>query len=52
MNKPPKSFRLDPKLIERCKRVKLDLPKMFEAAMAKALKDKICPYCNGRMGKR
>lgn len=43
--KPVKSFRIDPKLIEDAKSKGLDITKIIEAALAKALKTKKCPYC-------
>lgn len=45
MSKPPKSFRIDPELVDKAKKQGLDLTKLIEAAIAKALKDKRCPYC-------
>lgn len=45
MSKPVKAFRLDEKLVDKAKAAGIDLPNLFEAAMAKALKVKQCPYC-------
>lgn len=43
--KPNKSFRIDPELIEKAKKANLPIVEIFEAALAKALKEKKCPYC-------
>lgn len=51
MTKPQRSFRLDPELLEKAKRAGFDLVALFEAAMAKAVKDKRCPYCGNPMKK-
>jgi post-segregation antitoxin (ccd killing protein) len=43
--KPVASFRLDETLVKKAKAKGLDLPALFEATLAKFLKDKRCPYC-------
>lgn len=48
--KPPRSFRVNPELIERAKKEGLDIVGIFEAALAKALSVKIC-FCCGRVTK-
>lgn len=50
--KPPKSFRLNPELVDKAQSQGLDLVALFEASIAKALKDKRCPYCNSELKKR
>lgn len=47
--KPNKSFRIDPILLEKAKQEHLDVVKIFEAALAKAVKDKKCPYCGSAL---
>lgn len=43
--KPVKSFRIDQKLIDEAKRLEIDVTKLIEAALAKAVNDNRCPYC-------
>ena len=43
--KPVKSFRIDQDLIDQAKALGIDITKLIEAALAKAVKDKKCPYC-------
>jgi len=45
MSKPVKAFRLDEELVDKSRDAGIDLAALFEAAMAKALKVKQCPYC-------
>ncbi len=49
--KPVKSFRIDQGLIDRAKKLEIDIPKLIEAALAKAVKDKKCPYCGSGLAK-
>lgn len=49
MEKPPRSFRIDPDLLDRAAAQGVDVTQIFEAALAKAVKDKRCPYCNQRI---
>ena len=51
MSKPPKSFRLDPHLLAQAEKAGLNLTFLFEAAIAKAIKDKKCPYCGSHLKK-
>lgn len=46
--KPVKSFRIDQDLIDRAKELGIDITKLIEAALAKVVKDKKCPYCGVR----
>jgi len=43
--KPVYSIRLDKKLIEKARAKGLDITKIVEVAIAKALNFKKCPYC-------
>lgn len=43
--KPNKSFRINPELLDAAKKANLPMAQIFEAALAKILKDKRCPYC-------
>ena len=45
MTKPVTSFRIDPNLIKKARKEGLDVTKMIEAMLAKAINDKKCPYC-------
>jgi len=47
--KPNKSFRIDPILLARAKELGLSTTEIFEAALAKVLKDKKCPYCGNKI---
>lgn len=46
--KPASAFRLDPKLLEECRKENIDFVPLFEAAMAKAIKYNRCPYCGAK----
>lgn len=46
--KPATSVRLDPYLVEEARKAGIPLSELFEAALAKVLKDKKCPYCGQR----
>lgn len=43
--KPVKSFRIDQDLIDKARGLGIDVTKLIEAALAKAIKEKKCPYC-------
>lgn len=43
--KPVKSFRIDQDLIDKAKELGLDVAKIIEGALSKAVKSKKCPYC-------
>lgn len=43
--KPKYSFRLDEHLVEQAKLQNINLAKLIEATIAKAINDKRCPYC-------
>jgi hypothetical protein len=43
--KPPRSFRLDPKLLALADKQGLDLVKLFEKAIEKEVKVRVCPEC-------
>jgi len=43
--KPVSSFRIDKRLLDEVKKTGIDIPKFFEASLAKLLKEKKCPYC-------
>lgn len=45
----PRSFRVEEALIEEAKKKGIDLTGIVEGAIAKALKDKRCPYCNQKI---
>lgn len=45
MTKPNKSFRIDPKLIEKADKLGLPIVEIFEAALASTLEHEACPYC-------
>jgi post-segregation antitoxin (ccd killing protein) len=45
MSKPVKSFRIDQDLIDKAKELGLDVAKIIENALSKAVKSKKCPYC-------
>ncbi len=47
--KPVKSFRIDQGLIDEAKRLGIDVTKLIEAALAKAIKTKKCPYCGSSL---
>lgn len=49
MTKPVKSFRIDPVLLEKAKKAGLNVAEIIEAALAKALKEKRCPYCRKKL---
>lgn len=51
MTKPPKSFRIDPELIDKAIKAGLPIVEIFEAALANALKTKKCPYCGQEIKK-
>jgi hypothetical protein len=46
MEKPNKSFRLSPALLEKAKAIDLPITEIFEAALASALKHDECPFCH------
>lgn len=48
MNKPKQTFsvRLDEELVEAAREEELNLSEIFNAALAKAVESKKCPYCN------
>lgn len=52
MMKPNKSFRIDPKLIEKANKIDLPIVEIFEAALASVLKENKCPYCNQEIKKQ
>lgn len=45
MIKPNKSFRIDPKLLEKADKIGLPIVDIFEAALASTLQTNECPYC-------
>lgn len=45
----PRSFRIDEKLLKQAKKMGLDVPSIVESAIAKAVKDKRCPYCKQKI---
>lgn len=47
--KPVKSFRIDERLLEDAKKAGLNVAQIIEAALAKALKDKRCPFCGEKI---
>lgn len=49
--KPTRSFRIDPKLLDKAKDLNLDVTAIFESALAKAVADKRCPYCGQEIKK-
>lgn len=46
--KPVSSYRLDNELVKAAKAHDINLPALFEASIAKALKIDKCPYCGRR----
>ena len=44
-----KTFRIDERLLDEVRKKGLDLNIIVEAAIARALKDKKCPYCNQKL---
>lgn len=46
MTKPVSSFRIDPELLKKAHEAGLSVIDIIEAALAKALEYKKCPYCN------
>jgi hypothetical protein len=43
--KPNKSFRIDPRLLEKANKLGLPITEIFEAALADVLKHEACPFC-------
>jgi len=52
MTKPVRSFRLDPSLIANAEKLGINLTDFFEAALAKVVKEKKCPYCGSGLKKK
>lgn len=49
--KPTYSFRLDPKLIEKARQSHLDVKKLFEKTLSKAVDEEKCPCCGNDLDK-
>jgi len=49
--KPVKSFRIEQELLDLAEKHNLDVGKLLRASIAKAVKDKRCPYCGATNGK-
>jgi post-segregation antitoxin (ccd killing protein) len=49
--KPTRSFRIEQALIDKAKAAGLDITMIAEAAIAKAVNDKRCPYCRQELKK-
>ena len=49
--KPVKSFRIDQELIDSAKELNLDVAKIIETALSKAVNSKKCPYCKQKYNK-
>lgn len=49
--KPVKSFRIDQELIDKAKDLGLDVAKIIEDALSKAVKSKKCPCCGNKVTK-
>ena len=47
MKSEVRAFRLEAEHIEKLKQAGVNLTKLVQAAVAKAAKDKKCPYCGG-----
>lgn len=47
--KPVKSFRIDQKILDQAKKLGLNISQIVEAAIAKAVKDKRCPFCGKKL---
>lgn len=50
--KPTRSYRIDETLLEKAQALGLDVTMLFEAALAKAVGDKRCPYCGQELKKK
>lgn len=50
--KPVKSFRIDQELIDKAKELGLDISKIIESALEKAVKSNKCPYCGSKYNLR
>ncbi len=48
MEKPVLSIRIDEELVKKAKKSGINLPAFIEAALAKAIKEKKCPYCGAK----
>jgi len=45
MTKPASAFRLDPVLLEKTRKMGINLVELFEAALADAVSHGKCPFC-------
>lgn len=47
--KKTRSFRINPDILEKLKSLGIDPNEIVEAALAKAVGDKRCPYCSQKI---